>query len=193
MHDTTAVRPELDWGGLFDSLAQPSLQVSLVVAGGGSGAVAHCFRRVGASQTFVEAVVPYSRTALAGYLTAAPRGSDASPARAHQLASTALSRADALADREPPYEAVGISLAAALPTIPKRRGTDRIHVSLHTQSRRLLWSVELSKDAFDRETAESIAEAMIFIALSELCCDGKRPALDSRQILHGLELVCKQG
>ena len=161
-------RPELDWDALFQELTQSPMQIAIVVAGGGSGAVARCFRRPGASQVFVEAVIPYSRTALAGYLAAEPRGTNASARRASQLADTALSRALALAEREPPYETVGVSLVAALPTTVKRRGSDRIHVALHTQSRRIVWSLDMSKDAIDRQTAESIADEMIFIALSEL-------------------------
>ncbi len=112
----------------------------------------------------------------------------------YQLASTALSRAEAFSDHQPPYEAVGISLAAALPTTRQRKGSDRIHVSLHTQSRRLFWSVELSKDAFDREMAESIADEMIFIALSELCCQRDESATQHHagQRLCGLELIRKE-
>ena len=165
---TRLKRPDLDWDELFQTLTQSPLQISLVVSGGGSGAVARCFRRPGASQGFVEAVIPYSRTALASYLAVEPRGTAASPQRARQLPETALARALALADRDPPYATAGISLVAALPTTVKRRGSDRIHVALHTQSSRVLWSLELPKDAVDRETAESIADEMIFIALSEL-------------------------
>ena len=118
---TRLKRPDLDWDELFQTLTQSPLQISLVVSGGGSGAVARCFRRPGASQGFVEAVIPYSRTALASYLAVEPRGTAASPQRARQLAETALARALALADRDPPYATAGISLVAALPTTVKRR------------------------------------------------------------------------
>jgi len=185
-------RPDSEWDGLFQKLAQSPLQISLVVCGGGTGALARCFRRPGASQVFVEAVIPYSRTALAGYLAVEPRGSAASPRRARQLAETALARALALAEREPPYETVGISLVAALPTTVKRRGSDRIHVALHTQSRHVLWSLELSKDAVDRETAESIADEMIFIALSQLADNfDQTDEADRGHLLGGFQLVRK--
>ena len=159
---------EFDWEELFESLTQSPLQIALVVTGGGSGAVARCFRRAGASSVFVEAVIPYSRLSMANYLNVQPRGSSASAERAHQLAATALARAGALTDRDMPYETAGLALVAALPTINPRKGRDRIHVSLHTQQERQLWSAELPKDAFDRDAAEAITEEMIFIALSGL-------------------------
>jgi hypothetical protein len=84
------------------------------------------------------------------------------------LAATALARAEALTDRDMPYETAGLALVAALPTMHPRKGADRIHVSLHTQRERQLWSAELPKDAFDRDAAEAITEEMIFIALSGL-------------------------
>jgi hypothetical protein len=173
------ITADFDWEGLFASLTQSPLQIALVVTGGGSGAVAHCFRRAGASAVLVEAVIPYSRLSLANYLNVQPRGSSASPARAHQLAATALARAGALTDREMPYETAGLALVAALPTIHPRKGADRIHVSLHTQRERELWSAELPKDAFDRDTAEAITEEMIFIALSGLRRDAEATAAES--------------
>jgi membrane carboxypeptidase/penicillin-binding protein PbpC len=65
-------------------------------------------------------------------------------------------------------EAVGIALVAALPTTPQRRGRDRIHVALHAKPRGVLWSLELAKDAHTRESAETIADEMVFRALAEL-------------------------
>ena len=184
---------KLDWDALFQQLTVAPLQISLVVTGGGSGAVARCLRRPGVSQIFVEAAIPYSRTAVAGYLAMSPRGSSASAQRASQLANTAFSRSLALADRDPPYEPVGLALAAALPTTVKRKGVDRIHVALHTQSQRVAWSLEMSKDVVDRETAESIADEMIFIALSELArqVNGRQDPINSINDIGGFPLIRK--
>ena len=158
-----------DWDRVLNNLTQSnSFQISLVATGGASGALARCFRRAGASRAFVEAAIPYSRPALAAYLASAPMGSDASSERAEQLAHTAQSRAQSFAQLEPPYETVGIALVAALPTNIPRRGQDRIHVALRSPSRKILWSRELMKGAFDRESSETIADAMLFLALFEL-------------------------
>jgi hypothetical protein len=167
--------PESNWDQVFETLRDARKRISLVLTGGGSGALKHCFRREGASRVFVEAVIPYSHAALMDYLGCPPSGSSASGSVAKQLASVALERARRLQDEHADSsQPVGIALVAALPTTPQRRGRDRIHVALLTQEllrsqrRGVLWSLELSKDAYTREQAESIADEMIRLALVEL-------------------------
>ncbi len=175
MAKNPAVTHDPDWNRLFETLRDSGKRISLVVTGGGSGAVTHCFRRAGASRVFVEAVIPYSHAALTEYLGCPPSGSSASGPVAKQLASVALERARRLHDdHADSFQPVGIALVAALPTTPRRRGRDRIHVALltqdsfHSQKRGVLWSLELTKDAYNREQAESIADEMIRCALIEL-------------------------
>ena len=164
--------PESKWNQLFEALGASGKQISLVVTGGGSGAASRCFRRAGASRNFVEAVIPYSCAAVTDYLGCPASDASASGQVAKQLACVAFGRASRLADNESdPSDAVGISLVAALPTMPRRRGQDRIHVALHTQQRGVWWSLELEKDADTRESAETIAEEMVFHALAELVDD----------------------
>jgi hypothetical protein len=157
------------WSQLLETLGGSGKRISLVVTGGGSGAIQHCFRRHGASRNFVDAVIPYSRAAVANYLGCPPADSSASGSVARQLASVALARASRL-DDDPSdsCEAVGIALVAALPTTPRRRGQDRIHVAVRRPQKGVLWSLELAKDAHTREDAETIADEMIFRALAEL-------------------------
>lgn len=156
-------------------------RISLVVTGGGSGALKHCFRRAGASRVFIEAVIPYSHAALTDYLGRPPSDSSASGPVAKQLARVALERSRRLQDEHvDSFQPVGVALVAALPTTPRRRGRDRIHVALLTQDsfppqellrpqeRGVLWSLELTKDAYSREQAESIADEMIRCALTKL-------------------------
>ncbi len=117
----------------------------------------------------MEAVIPYSRASLAEYLGCRPTESSASPAVAKQLASVAMQRAAGLGDDENDRrEPAGIALVAALPTTPRRRGRDRIHVALRTHSSGVLWSLELAKGAHTRQSAETIADEMVYLALAEL-------------------------
>ena len=165
--------PESNWDRLFEGLQNSRQRIAIVVTGGGAGALARCFRREGASKNFVEAVIPYSHAALIEYLGSPPSDSSASPAVAKQLAAVALRRAAGMGDADHQNEnhvreAAGIALSAALPTTPRRRGTDRIHVVLRTHRRGVLWSLELTKDAQTRERAETIADEMVYRALTEL-------------------------
>jgi hypothetical protein len=159
-----------NWHSLLTALASSDSRISLVVTGGGSGAVSHCLRRAGASRNFVDAVVPYSRAAVAEYLGCPPAGSSASSAVAKQLASVALRHATSLDDSSGSevHAPAGIALVAALPTTPPRQVPNRIHVVLREPKRGVLWSLELTKQSRTREEAETIAEEMVYRALAEL-------------------------
>lgn len=164
----TVSTPSSNWDELFETLCASRKIVSLVVTGGGAGAITRCFRRAGASKNFVEAVIPYSRAAVADYLGCQIADASASGAVARQLANVAFKRACRLSDNITDlHQIAGIALTAALPTKPGRRGPDRIHVALRTLERHVLWSLELAKNSHTRESAESVADEMVYTALAE--------------------------
>ena len=151
---------------ILAQIAGTSWQISLVATGGGSGMLRHCFARSGASKNFVEGIIPYARNSLVEYLGDSPDFAFASAEAAGQLAAIAFDRAQRLTDIE--GEPAGISLAAALPTIPERQGSESIHTSLHTKNKTVIWSVELPKSRYSRAFAEAICEEMMLLALSNL-------------------------
>lgn len=158
---------EAQWRELFDQLHASPLAIALVAAGGGSGAISRCFQREGASRTFVEAVIPYSRASMAEYAGTPLAGGSASEQAAAQLAAVARGRAERLCDVDAGnHRAVGIALVAALPTLPPRRGADRIHVALNSTDVTRRWSLNLVKDSCTRPVAEMISDEMIFMALA---------------------------
>ena len=156
--------PDPNWNHLFQLLSQHPLQIAVVCTGGGAGAIAKCFRRSGASRNFVDASIPYSRAASAHYLDATPLGSYASSEFAGQLAAAAFQRATNLSEIEYGI-AVGVGLAAALPTEPANDVEERIHVAIHCRAEQKGWSRFLEKATQTRESAEQIADQMIFDAI----------------------------
>ncbi len=158
---------ETRWHALLDQLHASPIQIALVMAGGGSGALAHCFRRPGASSTFVEAVIPYSRRSMAEYLEL-PQDvrPDVSIETAQRLAERAFHRAARFCESENQHSAAGISLTAALPTSEPRRGLDRIHVALQDDARRSHWSVDLGQADVTRSFAETVSDELLFKALA---------------------------
>ncbi|MCG8649840.1 MAG: hypothetical protein MI861_08405 [Pirellulales bacterium] len=183
---------ETQWQELLDKLHCRPYQIALVAAGGGSGAIGQCFGRPGASRTFVEAVIPYSRASMTQYLGDAAVAASASLETAMELAQTARERASRLSDSPQPGQVhVGLALVAALPTDPPRRGDDRIHVVLAPSSGRG-WqgSLGLAKDRFTRTVAEQISDQMIFRALAELT--GSHDNADFFAAL-GLEVETRRG
>jgi len=157
-----------DWRSLLDALHASPFRVAIVVAGGGAGALAECFRHEGASKTFVDACIPYSRRAMTEYLGAEPRDASAAGKTARQLAEKAFARGQSLDDGDGDGQYAGVALVAALPTTQPRRGADRIHVALHTRETSTLWSTELEKGAYTRESAETVADDLVQIALADL-------------------------
>jgi hypothetical protein len=155
---------ESNWDTLFARLIGTRLQIAIVCTGGGSGAVSRCFRRPGASRNFIEAAVPYSMKASEAYLGRPPAESRASPEFAQQLALRAFERAGQLSDHDQGVP-IGIALAAVMPTVPTNAVAERIHVALHRPEDRHGWSEVLQKGAHSRESAESVADEMIFRAI----------------------------
>lgn len=158
---------ERDWEQLFDELAEQPLQLALVCTGGGSGAVSRCFRRAGASKNFVEATIPYSRQASAAYLGRTPPASRASVAFAEALAEVAKGRASQWSDRQPAI-AAGVALTAALPTAGAAGDQLRIHVAVHSPDFQQSWSTTWNGHPHTRESAEDLADAMVYQALRSL-------------------------
>ncbi|MGI9474419.1 MAG: hypothetical protein ACR2NZ_22975 [Rubripirellula sp.] len=162
-------------------VAQTPFQIAIVVTGGGTGILGHCFARAGASKNFLEGVVPYARDALAEYLGESFDLSCASAAAAERLAATALLRATRFCEHD--TRPVGLALTAALPTVPERRGQDRIHLALDTGIDRRTLSVELPKGQHTRANAEAVAEELHLIALSRLIDDSDSAEASIRVLL----------
>ena len=169
LNKLTASDNDQPWSEVLDRLHASDFQIAIVVSGGGGGSLARCFRRPGASKTFVEAVVAYAHRAMAEYLGESPVGQSASRETANQLSRAAMVRCARLSDAESgTFRPIGISLVAALPTSSPRRGEDRIEVSLSFGNETKSWSRNLRKGQFTRESAEDVADAMFLAALSEL-------------------------
>ena len=123
-------------------LTDTRTQVALVLTGGGTRIIGQCFARPGASACWIEAVVPYSRAALAAYLerylestemvSKSPpevsRGNrrdssgESFPRRAvcaetaRLMASTAHARCVALSDVGDARHSLGVAVTCRLPT-----------------------------------------------------------------------------
>lgn len=157
------------WQALLSDLHDRPVKIAIVIAGGGSGAVAQCYRCPGASGTFIEAVIPYSRAAMTDYL--AGQRVDLAVARetAERLARRAWQRCDGLCDaRERDDRCYGLALTAALPTHQPRSDLSSIHVALHDGTGTSAWALQISHRSILREDAEQISDEMIFLALATL-------------------------
>ncbi len=137
----------------------------VAVTGGGASAVAALLAVPGASNTILEALVPYSDGSLQDFLGFKPVQS-CSSRTARELAMAAWLRAKQLANTDHNSdELYGIGCTAAFSTNRDRRGDDRCHVAVQGSGITLDISLSFDKDMYDRAAEEAVACDMILSAL----------------------------
>ena len=139
------------------------LRLALAITGGGSSAISEILAEPGASNTLLEAVVPYDPGSLAEFLGRAPdRACSALTAR--QLAMAAFQRALHLTGS---YERIaGVGCTAALATGRERRGADRCHIAAQTIRETKELTLSLPKD-LSRQEQEALCRETIINLLAE--------------------------
>lgn len=140
----------------------------IAVTGGGSGALAALLQTPGASRTILEAVVPYSLSALTDWIGAQPEQA-CSAATARAMAVAAYERARRLAPDADPKMWVGVGATASLATDRPKRGERRGYVAYHIFD--LTWEAYYSLDEFpaDRASDELIAAEQTLSAVAKGC------------------------
>jgi nicotinamide mononucleotide (NMN) deamidase PncC len=140
----------------------------LVVAttGGGSRAISQLLTVAGASRSILEAIVPYSASALARFLGGEP-DQYCAPATARAMAMAAYRRALDYADS--PATAVGVGCTAGLATDRPKHGPHRLHVAAQSREATRLVSLELEKGARTRDEEETLAAGILLNLLAECC------------------------
>ncbi len=157
-------------------------RVVLAASGGGSRAIADLLEVPGGSRTLLEAIVPYSATALAAWLGSRPDES-CSAATARAMAMVAFGRARQY--DEPGATPAGIACTASLATDRPKRGPHRVHAALQTAALTAAWSLELHKDRRTRAEEERLSGRLLMNVVAEACGVPQRLNLD---LLEG-ELV----
>jgi hypothetical protein len=170
-------------------------QFVLSITGGGSGAIAALLEVPGASASVLEAVVPYSATALQRWL-GGPAEQYCSERTARAMAMAGFERARQLvvaggspagaSTGEPPVATSdadprilrGIGATASLATTRPKRGAHRIHVAWQSAAMTAVASCELAKGQRTRAEEEHIATQLILDAVAESCEVDAQPLLD---------------
>jgi len=152
---------------LIEQIHATGRPMVIAVTGGGSGAVSSLLQVSGASATVLEAVVPYSATALADWLGGEP-DHYCSERTARAMAMAAFERARELSDTNP-MRVYGIGATASLASNRPKRGPHRIHVAWQSAEITNVVSCELQKDVRTRAEEESVASALILNAIARAC------------------------
>lgn len=139
-------------------------QFVIAVTGGGASAISDLFGIAGASNSMLEAQVPYHSAALAAFTGASDNGCNRQTAR--RMAMTAYQRARQYhATHDVNVPRYGIGLTAAIATNRDRRGSDRCHGVLQSIDTTVSIDMVLDK-SLDRTAQEAICNrAVIWLML----------------------------
>ncbi len=128
----------------------------------------------GASQTVLEAAIPYSPEALIQFLGRQRPDQFCSGSTARRMAVSAWHRAQSLAlkssETDLPSNAIfGFGLTATLATSQEHRGEHRAYASLHTLDRTVSWTLKLEKGRHRRAEEEELVSDWALELLGEHC------------------------
>ena len=139
-------------------------KIVLVAAGGGIQSMTWLLTTPGASQTILEALIPYSDRALADFLGEPPRRT-VTIETAELMASRALERAKSLSDSQAAL--IGVACTATIATDRPKRGKHRVHVSCKTEDSLVTYSLELVKGRRDRTDEDTTASLLVLRAITD--------------------------
>lgn len=136
----------------------------MAVTGGGTSVIADLFSVAGASNSVVEAAVPYHAAALQQYL-ASSRTMGCNTHTARAMAMVAYQRTLAVQSNKPVF---GVGCTAAIATNRTRKGTDRCHVAVQSASRTTTFDLELDKNNTRAEQEAACNQLIVEAIASEL-------------------------
>ena len=143
--------------------ASPNKAV-LVVTGAGTQALAWLMAAPGASDTVLEALVPYGRQAMIEFLGHEPV-EYASPEQARDMASRAYDAALRL--REDQEWVVGLGCTATIATNRPKLGEHRSHIAIWDEIGVTTYNLTLAKGQRGRSAEEELVSRLILSAMAE--------------------------
>ncbi|MFN3236381.1 MAG: CinA family protein [Pseudomonadales bacterium] len=162
---------------LISRIHEADGRFEIAVTGGGASVISQLLSVPGASNSVLNAVVPYSFAALSQYIGTEPEG-----ACSEHTARRMASRAYLSAISKYSGKVLGIGATAALQTNRLRRGADRIHVAVQTRQSLKTYRLDLDSD-LSRAEQESLCANFILTCLSaELGVGAGTPPQPSREL-----------
>ncbi len=157
---------------LIRQLHRSPWRLMAAVTGGGSEAISTILSVPGASETVLEAVIPYSSVSLEDFLRFKP-SHYCSRSTAQAMAMRAFFRARQLqaklasTDIDDLYLA-GVGCSASLRSLRPKRGEHRVHIAIQTAQHSTIASLVLTKDLRERQREEKVVAALLLNRLAEI-------------------------
>ncbi|XP_051148835.1 uncharacterized protein LOC127263707 [Andrographis paniculata] len=151
---------------LVEAIHATPTQAVLYLTGGASQAIGWLLALPGASNTVLEAAVPYSRMSLIHLLGKVP-AQFSSRQTAEDMALMAYNRALKLS--HPGVPVLGVGFSGSLASSQPKRGDHRFHVSTRTSSQLWASTVTLSKGLRTREQEDRVSSQFLLKAIAYAC------------------------
>jgi hypothetical protein len=180
-----------DWHEVAAAIHSSGRKLVLAVTGGGSGAISALLQTPGASRTILEAVVPYSLSALADWIGGQPDQA-CSEATARAMAMAAFARARQLAPEANPNEITGIGATASLATDRPKRGERRIHFACQRHDRTFEGFSSFELLPADRAGDEWAAAEVLLATIANECGAFEQTKGMLRTTGHGVQAPLEQ-
>lgn len=153
--------------GVVEAIHSSPTQAVLYLSGGASQVLGLLLSVPGASNTVLEAVVPYSRMSMIQLLGKIP-AQFCSRQTAEEMALSAYNRALKLSSAGSPV--LGVSFTGSLAsTHPKLGDHSRFHLSTRTADRLWVSTVTLSKGLRTREQEDRVSSHILLQAIANAC------------------------
>lgn len=166
---------------VVEQIHASSMQAVLYVTGGAASALTWTLTVPGASNTVLEALVPYSRSSFSSALSttiSTELSSLASLPAARALAAAAYRRAVNLA--KPGTPVVGIAATCVLATTPPHRSSQRAFIATHSADRVIEYHLDFSKTDTSRERQDTLASRLFLQALHDAVNPSNPPSSPSQ-------------
>ncbi|BAB02685.1 unnamed protein product [Arabidopsis thaliana] len=151
---------------IVESIHSSPTQAVVYLSGGASQSLGWLMSVPGASNTLLEAVVPYSMISMVQLLGRVPN-QHCSQSMANEMALLAYNRALKLS--KPGCAVLGVGFTGTLATSRPKRGDHRFFLSIRASNRIWETSVTLTKGKRSREEEDKVASSVLIQAMAKAC------------------------
>ena len=151
---------------IIQELHKTDFKFVIVSSGGGSNAIGTLLKVPGASNSVLEAYIPYAKESLDFYLLRKP-DFYCSKDTTLRMAARAYSAAKKIDPNSNVSKLFGLAITATLSTTYEKRGEHRFHIALQTETYSKSISCVLKKGERTREEEEALVTEFVIALLAE--------------------------
>ena len=152
----------------ISNIHESKFKFVIVSSGGGSNAIGSLLKVPGASNSILEAYIPYAKESLDFYLMKKPE-SYCSLDTTTRMAARAYSAAKKIDQQTNIEQLFGIAISATLSTNYEKKGDHRFHIAVQTRDFSQSISCILNKGQRTREEEEELVTEFVIALISDCC------------------------